>query len=192
MAIPETKYYEVSLVEQDKVNIHNTKFIPIDYCTEYTPSWTNSFRRRTELLWTIIMADRKGKNELGWAKCCLTLERKTQKGLLGHPKDLVIPVGRLLSEHGIKTYQGFHDLLAREMPKNDDRDSRLPQVNMKHPFKTCDTSDANKPVQTECLCKVRATDSMLLGLEAQIYDLDHTNAKLRDEIQDLKVELKVL
>ena len=168
------------------------RFRPTNYVEEYAPSWTNTFRHRTELLWTIIMADRKHRNEPSWAQCCYTLERKKAKGLLGHPKESLVPIGRLFAQEQINNLDTFHQYIEANLPKNLNRDPRLPQVNMKHGVKVEGSRNATEsPRKTTCNCNPEAIDSKLLGLEAMVDDLTTKNTELLGEIRELKTTLQV-
>ena len=167
------------------------KFQAVEHHAEYSPSWSSTFQKRSDMLWTIILGDHKAKNEARWAKCCYTLERKGQKGRLGHPKELVVPACRLLTEHSIKTKDNLYEYLVKHLPRNEKGDSRLPQINMRHPLKIENDEDITEPPQHTCRCKAEALDTKLLGLEAEVADLSDKNTDLKQELSDLRTSFLV-
>ena len=176
--------------DSDGTNVRvSNRFKPVGYTEEYTPSWSNSFRHRTEVLWYIILADKKGKNEPRWAQCCYTVERKRVRGQLGHPAEALIPIGRLFAQEQIKNLDDFTDYLVRHLPTNAYRDTRMPQVNMKHGFKDAGRDTTESPDRRTCRCNPEALGSKILGLEAivadfllQIVDARKENSALRTEL----------
>ena len=161
------------------------RFRVVAYMEEYTPSWTNTFRHRAELLWNIIVADKKGHNEPSWALCCFTLERKKVKGQLGHPKESLIPVCRLFTQEQIQSQEAFHEYLARHLPKNEHRDTRLPQINMRHQQKKeehLESSEQAKELHQQQR-NAEKTESRLIFLEAMLDDLARENHMLKAEMK---------
>ena len=167
------------------------RFKTHDYYEEYAPAWSGTFKQRAELLWTIIQGDRKGKNEPSWAKCCYTLERRGQKGLLGHPKDAIVPVSRLFTENQISTQASLEDYFIKALPRNDKRDTRLPQVNMRHRVKEQERLEVSEEGQARCLCRSDQTLSDILVLQVQLEETNRKNAELCDRIETLEARFEV-
>ena len=162
------------------------RFNPAEYFEEYAPNWSNSLQQRTRLLWTLIEGDKLGKNEPSWAQCCHVLERKKLKGHLGHPSNALIPISRLFSQEQIQNEAQLADFLKRTLPVNNNREPRLPQVNMRHPnIKEGNVQSSERCQEDHAKLKRRAeqTESRLIFLEAMVQEQANENRELREEIQ---------
>ena len=191
MELPSTKLEDGAPEPNETAKKAPLRFNPHPYFEEYVPPWSNTFQHRTKLLWELIEADKRAKNEPSWAQCCFVVERKKLKGHLGHPKSAIIPISRLFSKEGIQNEVQLSDFFTRTLPINLNRDQRLPQVNMKHPGATTEHIDLTEPVQTACQCRAEQTTSDILGLQVQLEDATKQNKDLCKRIASLEEKLQV-
>ena len=186
MDSPVTVKTEEETSHQLRSDVAFSRFKAVDYFAEYSPAWSNTFRQRAELLWTIIVGDRQSKNEPSWAKCCHTLARRGQIRLLGHPKESTITISRLFAENSIDSQASFEDYLLKELPSNENRDLKLPQVNVRHPKTKEEYKEEEESCQRNQVREQRRadeTESRLVFLEAMLEELTSENRELKDEVQ---------
>ena len=181
-----------ALEAQQETEKAQGRFRVIDYIEDYAPSWSNTFQARTRLLWEVIEGDKLGKNESNWAQCCYVLERRKVKGHLGHNKEAVVPIGRLLAQERIQNEAQLSDYLMRTLPFNEHRHQRLPQVNMKHQLKTEEVIAVDAPKDSTCRCRSEQVLSDILGLEAQLDETKAKNMQLCSQMEALEARLEVL
>ena len=181
---------EVPQASSDDQDIRRTKFKTLDFQEEYASPFSNRLQYRTECLWNLIVADRKGKNEPSWAQCCFSLERKKVKGHLGHPKESVIPIGRFFNQMHIHCKADLYNYFVKHLPFNSQKEIQLPQVNMRHPFFD-ENSEDRSSIKTVTKVKLDSIDSRILGLEALVGELTEKNNELTSEVSMLRTRLEV-
>ena len=161
------------------------RFKTIDFMEEYAPSWSSIFNDRTRLLWELIQADKARKNESNWAQCCFVYERRKVKGHLGHQKEALIPISRLLAQERIQTEAQLGNYLIKTLPMNEDSDQLLPQINMRHHHmknKHLVLPEQEKELN-QCQRNKEKTESRLIFLEAILEDLTKENHMLKEDMK---------
>lgn len=163
------------------------RFRTIDYMAEFAPLWSSAFTDRTRLLWEMIQGDKTTKNESNWAQCCSVYERRKLKGRLGHQKEALIPIGRLLAQERIHTETQLMNYLIRTLPKNADSELLLPQINMRHQLikkeePELSTEDLEDKRTSPLQLKAEETESRLIDLETTVQELTKENKTLKSDI----------
>ena len=168
-----------------------TRFKVMGFKESYTPSYSGALLEHTDRIWTLIAADRKGKNEPEWAECCFSLQRKTVKGHLGHPRDKVVSIGRFFSQAMIHSKEDLYNHFILHLPRNAKKEIRLPQINMRHPLHGDQSSEGSSSIKTKARMKPVTGDCRCLSLEALVDDLTDKNKDLDLEVTRLWNRLQV-
>jgi hypothetical protein len=117
--------------------LHKTKktserFRPFNYLNTYTKETSNMFNERITLLYTMVVDYKRNKHNARWAKCCFCFEGRVAKGNLNHPEEEMINIKDLMAQEQIDSEADMLAFMKRTLPRNEDGEILLPQINMKH------------------------------------------------------------
>ena len=155
------------------------RFHSRQHVRNYAPDNSDTFKTMVTLLYTSVQAYQKYRKNARWATCCHTLEKRVERGSLGHPEHQMVKLSTLIRHHHIVSRQDLENYLKTTLPRNHAGQVLLPQINMRHP--DCE------PVREE------ATTHSQLGStcdhEAEIDSLKLTVAELMEENTYLRSQL---
>ena len=141
------------------------RFRPLSYLYSYYQVTSTKFLERITLLYTMVEASIKHRNNIRWAKCCHCVEGRVSKGSLNHPEKEMITFKDLMIQENIKTEDDMLIYMKKILPRNLNDEILLPQINMMHPNDILEDSEAD--ILREKLSKVEE-ENRLLKVEVEV------------------------
>ena len=169
--------------ETEEMNIGRCD--PVEYFTEYAPSWSTQFQNRSQMAFRLVDASQRHRNDAYWAKCCFTFVKRKQKTSLGHPIECLERVSTLIRTERIYSEKELTDFLKKTLPRNERGELQLPQINMKHSSNRKEDiklADQVHGLHRKVQLHADKTESRLVFLEAMLEDLTKENHLLKADM----------
>ena len=104
----------------------------IAYKVQYASDDDPDLREKLKLLFDLSTKSTHHRHKGFWASCCSSLLRNVDPLVLGHPVQSFIRLKDLLDYNDLTTEERFIDFMLTTLPRNEQGQIRVPEVNMMH------------------------------------------------------------
>ena len=178
--------YEVTEIESSNIRKQSRRFHPFKYLERYLPEGHAMFSERITLLMELIETYLKRPKGIRWARCCNSVERHVARGSLGHPEGQMVDLKDLLESELVCDEKSLRSFLLKKMPRNEDGDVLVPQINMMHGIICKEEPEDAEPEHME---KIEA-HMILEDFDQNYSDLAEENKFLRQQNTELTSRLE--
>ena len=167
--------------------------LPKDYKTVFLPDEHSSFITRVQEIYSTAVKGVKGNNMPKWAKCCKTMGTKACFRALGHPSYEYEDLKTILVVNNIQNDTEFITFMRNTLPRDEDRNILLPQINMRHPEAANQPENhPQDPEPANLVIPEEPAHNNQIQLQEQYQAVAEQNEKLSQEAVGLRREVDKL